>query len=148
MSVKPLLPVSVISAITKLLKEEVTKMSQKKQQKRSVKAFSRLIGIFPILFFIVHSAGLSALMLTYFFTGNSLFFYITIAYGLLMAAAYVAFTVLTAKKFDNIFISGLFGTTLYNFKNVTDNDNKLKDYPGDSYREFNELNDEIDTLRK
>ena len=123
-------------------------MSQKKQQKRSVKAFSRLIGIFPILFFIVHSAGLSALMLTYFFTGNRLFFYITIAYGLLMAAAYVAFTVLTAKKFDNIFISGLFGTTLYNFKNVTDNDNKLKDYPGDSYREFNELNDEIDTLRK
>lgn len=123
-------------------------MSNNQGQKRSVKAFSRLIGIFPILFFIVHAAGLSGLIMAYFLSGNQLFFYLVIGYGILMAVLYVIFTLLTAKKFDNLFISGLFDTTLYNFKNVTDNENVLKDYPGDSYQEFNDLNQEIDTLRK
>ena len=123
-------------------------MSNKQGQKRSVKAFSRLIGIFPILFFIVHAAGLSGLLMAYFLSGNQLFFYLVISYGILMAVLYVIFTILTAKKFDNLFISGLFDTTLYNFKNVTDNENTLKDYPGDSYQEFDDLNQEVDTLRK
>ena len=123
-------------------------MSKNQGQKRSVKAFSRLIGIFPILFFIVHAAGLSGLIMAYFLSGNQLFFYLVIGYGILMAVLYVIFTILTAKKFDNLFISGLFDTTLYNFKNVTDNENALKDYPGDSYQEFDDLNQEVDTLRK
>ena len=123
-------------------------MRQKERQKPSVKAFSRLIGIFPVAFFILHSAGLSAFAGMYVFTQERIYFYLAFGYGVLMSALYIVFTVLTAKKFDNLFINGLFKTTLSNLRNVTDTEDGLVDYPKDAYQEFLELNDEVDTLRK
>ena len=123
-------------------------MSQKQGQKRSVKAFSRLIGIFPVLFFILHSVGLSIFAALYVFKQERIYFYLAITYGFLMAAIYILFTVLTAKKFDSLFIRGLYDKTVYNLRNITDSENSLEDYPQESYQEFIELNDEIDSLRK
>ena len=123
-------------------------MQQKERQKPSVKAFSRLIGIFPVAFFILHSVGLSIFASLFVFKQERIYFFLAIGYGVFMAALYIVFTVLTAKKFDSLFINGLFKTTLYNLRNVTDNENGLEDYPKDAYQEFVQLNDEIDTLRK
>ena len=123
-------------------------MRQKERQKPSVKAFSRLIGIFPVAFFILHAAGLSIFAGLYVFKQERIYFYLAFGYGVLMSALYIVFTVLTAKKFDNLFINGLFNTTLHNLRNMTDSEDGLKDYPKDAYQEFLELNDEVDTLRK
>ena len=123
-------------------------MSQKKRQKRSIKAFSRLIGIFPIAFFVVHAGGIFAFSMAYVTTHEIIYFYLGIGYGLLMGALYVLFSILTARKFDNLFVKGLFDKTLYNLRNITDKENPLKEYPGDSYNEFSMLNDEIDSLKK
>ena len=123
-------------------------MSQKQGQKRSVKAFSRLIGIFPVVFFILHSVGLSAFAAIYVYTERRLFFWLALTYGIVMAIFYVAFTVITAKKFDRLFIKGMFDKTLYNLKNITDEENAIENYPKDSYQEFIDLNEEIESLRK
>ena len=123
-------------------------MKQNKRQKPSVKAFSRLIGIFPILFFILNASGVSAFLMAYLFTKDRLFFFLTIGYGLLMAAIYIVFAVLTGKQFDSLFVKGMFNTTLYNLRNVTDSENTLKEYPSNSFNEFVELNEEVDTLKK
>ena len=123
-------------------------MKQKQGQKRSIKAFSRLIGIFPIAFFIVHAGGIFAFSTAYVNTHEILYFYLGIGYGLLMGALYVVFSIFTTKKFDNLFVKGLFDKTIYNFRNITDKENQLEEYDGKSYHEFSELNEEIDSLKK
>ena len=123
-------------------------MGQNNHKKRSIKAFSRLIGIFPILFFIVHSAGLTVFASLYIYTGERLYFFLALGYAILMSALYIVFTVLTTKRFDHLFVKGLFDKTLFNLRNVTDGDNQLEDYPAETYDEFSLLNEEIDILRK
>ena len=123
-------------------------MSQKQGQKRSIKAFSRLIGIFPIAFFIVHATGIFIFSMAYVNTHEILYFYLGIGYGLLMGVLYVVFSILTTRKFDNLFVRGLYDKTLYNFRNITDKENPLKEYDGEAYHEFSELNSEIDSLKK
>ena len=116
-------------------------------QKRSITTFSRLIGIFPVLFFIVHSAGLFALAGVYLSTGNNLFFFLAIGYGVLMSIIYIVLTVKTSKKFNALFMRGLYSTTLFNLRNITDNENSLIDYPNNTYREFISLNQEVESLK-
>ena len=138
---------SVTLVITKLLLKEANKMNEDYRQKRSITSFSRLIGIFPVVFFILQTAGLSAFIIAYVTTENTLFSILAIIYGLLMAAIYIIFTVLTTKKFDALFVRGLYNTTLFNFRNITDNGNALIDYPNHSYQEFVALNQQVDSLK-
>ena len=65
-----------------------------------------------------------------------------------MLAGYVVFAFFSAKRFNELFIKGLYDTTLYNFKNITESENSLQDYPNCGYDEFTALNKEIDFLKK
>ena len=122
-------------------------MNESKRQNRSITSFSRLIGIFPIVFFIVHSCGIVAFAMAYLLTTNIVYFISAIIYGVLMAALYIFFTVYTTKKFNALFVRGLFNTTLFNFRNITDNENALIDYPNNTYEEFVSLNQEVEALK-
>ena len=130
-----------------LPKEEVSKMKDKTHQKRSITSFSRLIGIFPIIFFIVDSCGISAFATAYVFTKDMLWFVLTIVFGVLMAASYIFITVKSTKKFNALFLRGLYNTTLYNFRNINENENALLKYPNNTYREFISLNEQVDNLK-
>ena len=122
-------------------------MKEQKHQNRSITAFSRLIGIFPIVFFIVHSCGIIAFATAYITTQKMVYFIAAIIYGLLMAGLYIVFTVLTTKKFNALFVRGLYNITLFNLRNITDNENALIDYPNNTYEEFVSLNNEVNALK-
>ena len=131
-----------------LPKEEVSKMAQKQRQKRSISAYLRHITIFPIVFFIVLVSGAATLAFFFIQQKNMLFFYLLIAFGLIMVGLYALFSILTSRKFETLFVKGLYDITLANLRNITENENELVDYPTDSYQEFLSLNEEIDTLKK
>ena len=122
-------------------------MKDKTSQKRSITTFSRLIGILPVFFFILHSMGIIAFAAAYIYTGDRLYFYLAIGYGVLMAVGYVLFMVRTTKRFNALFLRGLYSTTLFNLRNITDNENTLIDYPNNTYREFVSLNEEVEALK-
>ena len=122
-------------------------MAEKTLQKRSIKTFSRLIGIFPVAFFILHAVGLSIFAAAYIYLQDQLYFYLAIGYGVVMSIIYIVFTVFTNKKFNALFVRGLYNTTLFNLKNITDNENALIDYPNNTYREFVSLNKEVEMLK-
>ena len=122
-------------------------MEEKRRQKPSIASFYRLIGIFPIVFFIVHSCGIIAFAAAYISTKKDGFFIGAILYGVLMAVLYVVITVLTTRKFKQLFVRDLYDTTLFNLRNITDNDNALIKYPNNTYEEFTSLNEEIETLK-
>ena len=122
-------------------------MKEQNPQKHSITNFSRLIGIFPIIFFIFHSCGLSAFAAAYVFTKDQLYFVLAIVYGFLMAIMYIFIAVMTTKKFNALFVRGLFNTTLFNFRNIAENENTLIDYPNNSYHEFISLNEQVESLK-
>ena len=122
-------------------------MKNQNPQKHSITNFSRLIGIFPIIFFIVHSIGLSAFATAYVFTEKRIYFFAAIAYGVLMSIMYIFIVVMTTKKFNALFVRGLFNTTLFNFRNIAENENTLIDYPNSSYQEFISLNENVEQLK-
>ncbi len=130
-----------------LPKEEVSKMDEISRQNRSITTFSRLIGIFPVVFFIVHSLGLSGFATAYVFTGKIVWLIAAIAHAVLLSAIYIFFTVHTTRKFDALFVRGLYSTTLYNFKNISENENTLINYPNNTYQEFITLNKQVDSLK-
>ena len=85
--------------------------------------------------------------MAYVTTHNIVYFYSGIGYGLLMGVLYVVFSIFTTRKFDSLFVKGLFDKTLFNYRNFIGNENAIEDYPKDSYQEFIELNEEISSLR-
>jgi len=123
-------------------------MGKKQHQKRSINVFLSRITIFPIVFFIVLVGGVATLSFLFIQQKNMLYFYLLIGFGVLMAGLYVLFSVLTSRKFDALFVKGLYDITLSNLRNITDNENELEEYPSNSYHEFVSLNKEIDTLKK
>lgn len=123
-------------------------MDSNSNQKRSINAFLTRITIFPILFFIVLLSGIAAFSIAYIKTGELLFFILLIVFGILMSGSYVFFSVLTSRKFDALFVKGLYDITLSNFRNITDNENELEPYPSDEYDEFASLNKEVEMLKK
>ena len=123
-------------------------MDRKQPQKRSINVFLSRITIFPIVFFIVLLGGVAAFSILYINTGMMLYFYLLLAFGILFSGAYVFFSVFTSRKFNELFVKGLYDITLTNLRNMTDNENELESYPGNSYQEFVSLNKEVETLKK
>ena len=123
-------------------------MDRKQPQKRSINVFLSQITIFPIVFFIVLLGGVAAFSILYINTGMMLYFYLLLAFGILFSGAYVFFSVFTSRKFNELFVKGLYDITLTNLRNMTDNENELESYPGNSYQEFVSLNKEVETLKK
>ena len=122
-------------------------MKDNSRQSRSITSFSRAIGLFPVIFFIVHSLGLSGFATAYVFTGKILWFILTIVHGVVLSALYIFITVRSTKKFNALFVRGLYNTTLFNYKNINDNENALIDYPNNTYQEFIALNEQVETLK-
>ena len=122
-------------------------MNHKKHQKPSITSFSRLIGIFPIAFFVLHSCGIVAFAAAYIYTQRRLFFFASIVYGVLMAALYIFITVFTTKKFKELFVRDLYDVTIFNLRNMTDNENSLINYPNNTFEEFSSLNEQVEDLK-
>ena len=123
-------------------------MDNKSRQKRSINVFLSRITIFPIVFFIVLLGGVATFSILYIRTGEILYFILLLVYGGLLSLSYIFFSVFTSRKFDALFVKGLYDITLSNFRNITDNENELEKYPSNSYHEFVSLNKEIETLKK
>ena len=75
-----------------------------------------------------------------------LYLYLLIGFGLLMAAGYIVFAIFTSRRFNDLFVKGLYDITVTNLRNITENENKLITYPSNAYHEFAELNEEVEMI--
>ena len=115
---------------------------------RSIKIFFRFVTIFPIVFF--NALVIVMTLLTFFYarTNNVGLFIAIIGFAIFMITFYVAYTVYVIRQFRQVFINGLYGTTISNFQNIAKNENDFREYPSKQYIEINALNEHVDTLRK
>ena len=109
--------------------------------------FFRLVTYFPFAFFILLVIGVAVFVSLYMTTDNALFFYFLIGYAAIMAIAYVVITFQLSRRFNMIFVRGLYSITIYNLRNITDNENALIDYPNNTYEEFVSLNEQVNSLK-
>ena len=121
-------------------------MDNKSRQKRSINVFLSRITIFPIVFFVVLLAGAFVLSFLYISLKEMLYLYLLIGFGLLMAAGYIVFAIFTSRRFNDLFVKGLYDITVTNLRNITENENKLITYPSNAYHEFAELNEEVEMI--
>ena len=120
----------------------------KKAEKRSMRTFFRLVAIFPFAFFVLLVLGSGTFAALYVMLKNDLYLYILIGYALLMAVVYILVSIKLTKRFNMLFVRGLYSITAYNLSNITDNENALIDYPNHTYEEFVALNEQVETLKK
>ena len=120
----------------------------KKAEKRSMRTFFRLVAIFPFAFFVLLILGSGTFAALYVMLKNDLYLYILIGYALLMAVVYILVSIKLTKRFNMLFVRGLYSITAYNLSNITDNENALIDYPNHTYEEFVALNEQVETLKK
>ena len=116
-------------------------------KRRSMTTFFRLVTLFPFAFFIVLVIGIAVFASIYVATQNALFFYFLIGYAVVMLIIYLTVTVNLSRKFNMIFVRGLYSITIYNLRNITDNENALIDYPNNTYDEFVSLNEQVNSLK-
>ena len=122
-------------------------MAKKSDKRPSITSFFRTVNIFPFLALIALLAGVSVLAAIYVTTGNVLFLYIMISYAVLLVAIYLVGAIRLSNRFNALFVRGLYSTTVFNLRNITDNENALIDYPNNSYEEFIALNEQVETLK-
>ena len=130
-----------------LLKKEVALMAKKYSRRPSISSFFSTVNIFPFVCLIGLVIGVSIFAATYVTTGNVLFLYLLIAYSVLMLAFYLVGAFRLSHRFNALFVRGLYNTTVFNLRNITDNENALIDYPNNSYEEFIALNQQVETLK-
>ena len=116
-------------------------------QKRSMTRFFRLMTLFPFVFFIVLLVGVGVFAGVYVATSNALFLYFLIGYAVAMLIIYLTIVYSLSRRFNMIFVRGLYSITLYNLRNITDNENALIDYPNNTYDEFISLNEQVNSLK-
>ena len=116
-------------------------------KRRSMTTFFRLVTLFPFAFFIVLVIGIAVFASIYVASQNALFFYFLIGYAVVMLIIYLTVTVNLSRKFNMIFVRGLYSITIYNLRNITDNENALIDYPNNTYDEFVSLNEQVNSLK-
>ena len=122
-------------------------MAQKTNRRPSINSFFRIVNIFPFLVLIALLIGVSTFVALYVTTGNILFFYILVGYGASLVIVYLIGAFHLSHRFNALFVRGLYSTTIFNLRNITDNENALIDYPNNSYEEFVGLNQQIETLK-
>ena len=116
-------------------------------KKPSITTFFRTVNIFPFFTLILLIAGVSAFAAVYVSTGNMLFFYLMIGYSVMMVVFYLLGIFYFSRKFNDLFVRVLYSITVFNLRNITDNENALIDYPNNRYEEFIALNEQIETLK-
>ena len=102
-------------------------------QRRSMTTFFRVVTLFPFAFFVLLVIGVAVFASVYVATENALFFYLLIAFAVIMAIGYILVTFYMSRRFNAIFVRGLYSITIYNLRNITDNENALIDYPNNTY---------------
>ena len=122
-------------------------MADNYTKRPSITSFFRTVNIFPFFVLILLAAGVSTFATVYVSTGNMLFFYLMIGYSIMMVVFYLLGIFYFSRKFNALFVRGLYSTTVFNLRNITDNENALIDYPNNSYEEFIALNEQIETLK-
>ena len=122
-------------------------MAKNNNKKRSINSFFRLANIFPFAFFILLIVGTAVLASVYVTSQNQGVLIGMIVFAVIMAVIYLVFAVYSYRKFNAIFVRGLYSITIYNLRNITDNENALIDYPNNSYDEFVSLNETVNTLK-
>ena len=116
-------------------------------KRRSMTNFFRVLTFFPFFFFVLLVVGVAVFVSLYMATENALFFYFLIGYAIVMAIAYVLISYNLSRRFNMIFVRGLYSITIFNLRNITDNENALIDYPNNTYDEFISLNEQVNTLK-
>ena len=114
----------------------------------SIKIFFRFVTIFPIAFLIVFALGGTLLTFFYARTNDMALFLALIIFCIAMIVLYGAYTFYVVRRFQVVFIKGLYGTTISNFENIARNENDFREYPSKHYKEIAELNEHVDILRK
>ena len=122
-------------------------MATDNNQKRSILGFFRVVNIFPFAFFVLLVVGVAVFGSLYVSLGQSGFLVAMIIFAVVMALVYAGFTVYYYRRFNAIFVRGLYSITIYNLRNITDNENALIDYPNNTYDEFVSLNETVNTLK-
>ena len=120
---------------------------EKKNQNRSIHSFFRLVNIVPVALLVILLIGVSIFSSVYVRTDNFVFLLILIIYSLLIIGGYIAFVVLSLRKFNELFVNGLYGITVSNFRSIVDNEDDLKEYPSTNYDEFVSLNETVQALK-
>lgn len=115
---------------------------------RSIKIFFRFVTIFPIAFLIVFTLGGTLFTFFYARTDDMALFLALIIFSIAMIVLYGVFTFYVIRRFQVVFIKGLYGTTISNFENIARNENDFREYPSKHYKEIAELNEHVDVLRK
>ena len=141
-----MLPVSVISVVTKLLwKKGLNKMNRNKT--KSINNFFRAVTIFPIVYFVLFFVISFVLVIVSSQTGDPNYLYLMIGFTVFMLIIYIAYANFVTGKFQNLIVHGLYDVTANNFKNISDNNNLLELYPNKTYQEFLTLNEQITSLK-
>ena len=105
------------------------------------------MNIVPVALLVILLIGVSIFSSVYVRTDNFVFLLILIIYSLLIIGGYIAFVVLSLRKFNELFVNGLYGITVSNFRSIVDNEDDLKEYPSTNYDEFVSLNETVQALK-
>ena len=122
-------------------------MANQSRSSRSISHFFRFVTLFPILYFFTLVIVGGALTVLYIRLEDQLFFFILLGFSAVMLVLYILYAIYTSRRFQKVFFQGLYNVTIFNFKNISDNNNALINYPNAEYEEFDVLNEQINTLK-
>ena len=116
-------------------------------KRRSINVFFQAIAYFPLLIFFLMIVVDVPLFIVYLNGQNFAFLLALIIFTAVLAVLYIAFAIYALRHFRSVFVRGLYGITIYNLRNITDNSNALIDYPNNTYDEFVSLNEQVNALK-
>ena len=122
-------------------------MANEENKRRSINSFFNAITYVPLAIFFLLILFDVPLFIFYHANHEMVFLIIMISISALLAILYVIFAVYAMKRFRSVFVRGLYGITVYNLRNITDNGNALIDYPNNTYEEFVSLNEQVNELK-
>lgn len=122
-------------------------MPRNNENKRSINGFFRQVSILPFLTLILFLAGALTFGILYMQNDNDFFLYALIIYSAILLAVYLFIAFILTHRFNALFVRGLYSVTVYNLKNIADNENALIDYPNNTYNEFISLNEQVNVLK-
>ena len=113
----------------------------------SINRFFRFVNVFPATFFVIFVATNSFFTINYVLGNGRVFLILLIVFSFVMLGVYILFALFCYRRFQLVFVRGLYSTTTLNLKNIVDNDNPLIEYPNHNYSEFYKLNNQIRSLK-
>ena len=120
-----------------------------KEEKRlhSINRFFRFVNIFPVVFFVLFVGINTFFTVNYVLGHGRIFIILLITFSFVMLGVYIFFAVYCYRRFQLVFVRGLYSTTSFNLRNIVDNDNPLIEYPNHRYDEFVTLNNQVKSLK-